>query len=152
MNEKWAFSSLPTKFCATAPAPRTRTAIPTALYRRMQIGTAQREIFRSDGERFLAPGYGCVSHADGLADTATSCFPTGPTSGTRATTVCGVSGKSARLRPRMEYIWFDFWTTREPSSFLFLRRATRLRRKLYEVLGVCKITWLARLHGGSSVT
>ena len=84
--------------------------------------------------------------------TATPCFPTGPTFGTRATTVCGGSETSARLRQRMEYIWLDFWTTRDRSSFLFLRRATRLRRELYEVLGVCKFTWLARLRRGSSVT
>ena len=42
----------------------------------------------------------------------------------------------------MGYIWFDFWTARDRTSFLFLRRATRLRRELYEVLGVCKYTWL----------
>ena len=60
--------------------------------------------------------------------------------------------RAARLHQRMGYIWFDFRTTRDRSSFLFLGRATRLRRELYEVLGVCRYTWLARLHGGSSVT
>ena len=35
---------------------------------------------------------------------------------------------------------------------LFFWRATRLRRELYEVLGVFEYTWLARVHGGSNVT
>ena len=65
------------------------------------------------------------------------CFPTEPTFGTRATTVCGGLGRSERARLRMGYIRCDFWMTRDRSSFLFLRRATRLQRELYEVLGVC---------------
>ena len=81
------------------------------LYRRVRIGAEQRELSWSNGERFLAPGYGCVSHADWLHRYF---FPTGPTFGARTTTVCGGSGKSARLRQRMGYIWFDFWTIRGP--------------------------------------
>ena len=119
------------------------------LYRRVRIGAEQRELSWSNGERFLAPGYGCVSHADWLHRYF---FPTGPTFGARTTTVCGGSGKSARLRQRMGYICFDFWTTRDRSSFLFRQHATRLLRELYEVLGACRHTWLARLHGGSSIT
>ena len=42
--------------------------------------------------------------------------------------------------------------TQDRSSFLFLRRATRLRRELYEVLDACKYISLAHLHGGSNVT
>ena len=34
------------------------------LYRRMRIVAAQRELSRSNGERFLAPGYGCVPRAE----------------------------------------------------------------------------------------
>ena len=30
----------------------------------MRIGAAQRELSRNDGERFLAPGYACVTRAD----------------------------------------------------------------------------------------
>ena len=45
-----------------------------------------------------------------------------------------------------------FWMTRDRSSFLFLRRATRLRRELHEVLRVCECTELARLHGGFNGT
>ena len=33
-------------------------------YRQMRIGAAQRELSRANGERFLAPGYGCVPRAD----------------------------------------------------------------------------------------
>ena len=36
------------------------------LYRQMRIGAAQRELSRANGERFLAPGYGCVPRADWL--------------------------------------------------------------------------------------
>ena len=36
------------------------------LYRRMRIGAAQLDLSRNNGERFLAPGYACVSHADWL--------------------------------------------------------------------------------------
>ena len=36
------------------------------LYRRMRIGAAQREFSRNNGERFLTPGYGCVTRADWL--------------------------------------------------------------------------------------
>ena len=34
------------------------------LYRRMRIGAVQRELSRSNGERFLAPGYSCVPRAE----------------------------------------------------------------------------------------
>ena len=36
------------------------------LYRRMQIGAAQHELSRNNGERFLAPGFACVPRADWL--------------------------------------------------------------------------------------
>ena len=36
------------------------------LYRRMQIGAAQRELSSNNRERFLAPGCACVSRADWL--------------------------------------------------------------------------------------
>ena len=40
------------------------------LYRRMRIGTAQRELSRNNGERFLAPGYACVPRAEWLRGVA----------------------------------------------------------------------------------
>ena len=79
-----------------------------------------------------------------FADAVTMCFQTGPTFSTGATTVCGGSGKSARLHQRIGYIWFDFGTTRDRSNFLFLRRVTRLRRELYEILGACSASTFAR--------
>ena len=36
------------------------------LYRRMRIGAAPRELSRNNGERFLAPGYACVTRVDWL--------------------------------------------------------------------------------------
>ena len=47
------------------------------LYRRMRIGATQRELSRSNGKRFLAPGYGCVSHADWLRRYCNTVLPNG---------------------------------------------------------------------------
>ena len=38
----------------------------------MQIGAAQRELSRSNDERFLAPGYGCIPHAEWLSRYSTT--------------------------------------------------------------------------------
>ena len=100
------------------------------LYRRMRIGAAQRELSRSNGERFLAADYGCVLAQNGLAAAAPRCFPMEPPPSTRATTVRGGLGRSARARLPMGCIWCAFWMTRDRSSFLLPRRATRLRREL----------------------
>ena len=79
------------------------------LYRRMRIGAAQRELSRSSDERFLATAFVVQN---GLADTASRCFPTEPTFGTKSTTVYGGLGRSARARLRMGYFWCAFWTIR----------------------------------------
>ena len=87
------------------------------LYRRILIGAAQRELSRRNGERYF---------------------------GARARLFS--SGITAQPLQRhgashqMGYIWFTFWMIRNRSSLLFLRRATRLRRELYEVVGVSKYT------------
>ena len=47
------------------------------LYRRMRIGAAQRELSRSNCERFLAPAYGCVSHAEWVRRCCNTALPTG---------------------------------------------------------------------------
>ena len=59
------------------------------LYCQMVIEAAQREISRANGERFLAPGYGCVSRADWLRHYNTTVFPNGPVFGPKTMTVCG---------------------------------------------------------------
>ena len=62
------------------------------LYCQMVIEAARRELFRANGERFLAPGYGCVSRADWLrhySTTALRCSPMGPVFGPKTKTVCG---------------------------------------------------------------
>ena len=41
------------------------------LYRQVRIGAAQRELSRANGERFVAPVYGCVSSADWLRHCST---------------------------------------------------------------------------------
>ena len=50
------------------------------LYRRIRIGEAKREVSRSNGERSLAPGYGCVSHADCLRRYCNIVLPNGANS------------------------------------------------------------------------
>ena len=42
------------------------------LYRQMRIGAAQRDFSRVNGERFLAPGYGCVPRANWLRHHSTT--------------------------------------------------------------------------------
>ena len=108
------------------------------------LGTTVSDFWRTDTAAFLAQ--------NGLAATAPRFFSTELTLITRATTVCGGLGTSARARLRIGYIWCAFGMIRDRSSFFFLRRATRLRRELYEFLGVYKHTSLARLHGGSNAT
>ena len=47
------------------------------LYRRMRIGAAQRELSRNNGERFLAPGYACVTRAEWLRRYRDTVLPEG---------------------------------------------------------------------------
>ena len=47
------------------------------VYRRMRIGAAQPELSRNNGERFLVPGYGCVSHADWFGRYCNTVLPNG---------------------------------------------------------------------------
>ena len=108
------------------------------LYRRMRIDAAQRELSRSNGERSWRPATAAFRTQIGIAAIAPGCFPTEPTFGAWATTNRGGLGRSARARLRMGYIWCDIWMARRRPRFLFLRRYTRLRRELYEVLGVYK--------------
>ena len=59
---------------AGTPNQRRQT---NRLYRRMRIGVAQRELSRSNGARFLAPGYICVSHANCLRRYCNTALPNG---------------------------------------------------------------------------
>ena len=45
------------------------------LCRQMHIGAARRELSRANGERFLAPGYGCVPCIDLLRHYSTTVLP-----------------------------------------------------------------------------
>ena len=122
------------------------------LYRRMRIGAAQRELSRNNGERFLTPGYACVSAPIGFVATTTQYFLRELTFGTRETMGYGGLEKLARALPRTRYTWSAFWTTRDRLNFLFPRRATRLRREPYEALGACQFTSPVRCLGESNVT
>ena len=120
-ERKWTFCFFATTYRATGRALRTSTAKPTActvdcellLHNGNFLGITASDVWRMDTAVLLAQ--------NGLADTGLRCFPTEITFDTRATTVCGVLGRSARPQPRRGYIWCDFWTTRGRSTFLFLR-------------------------------
>ena len=62
------------RFWAGTPNQHCQT---NRMYRRMRIGTAQRELSRSNGERFLAPGYGCFPHAEWLRRYGATVLPNG---------------------------------------------------------------------------
>ena len=62
------------RYCAGTPNQYGQT---NRLYRRMQIGASQRELARSNGERFLAPDHGCVPPAEWLSRYSATVFPTG---------------------------------------------------------------------------
>ena len=47
------------------------------LYRRMRIGAAQRELYRNNGKRFLAPGYAFVLRAEWLRRCSDTVLPKG---------------------------------------------------------------------------
>ena len=81
------------------------------LNRRMRI--AQQELLGATASDSCRPVTAAFLAQNGLAATAPRCFPTEPTFGTRATTVCDGLGRSARARLRMGRIWFDFWMTRD---------------------------------------
>ena len=96
---------------------------------------------RSSGERFLALGHGCVPHAEWLSRYNATVLLNGAHVRYKGDDgLWWLLGRPARTRLRMGYIWCAFWMTRDRSIFLFHRRATRLRRELYEILGVCKYT------------
>ena len=61
-------------YWASAPKQHRQT---NRLYRRMRIDVAQRGASRSNGERFLTPGYDCVSHVDWLRRYCNTVLPNG---------------------------------------------------------------------------
>ena len=97
-----------TRYCATGTSLRVSTAKPT-------ICTAGCELVLHNGN-FLGvtasdswrPVMAAFLERNGLATTVQWCFPTEPAFGTRATTVCGDLGISARARLRMGYIFLHF--------------------------------------------
>ena len=62
------------RYWASTPNQHRQT---NRLYRRLRVGAAQRELSRTNGERFLAPGFGCVSYAASpiLQHRASQCGP-----------------------------------------------------------------------------
>ena len=122
------------------------------LYRRMRIGAAHLEPSRNNEERFQAPGYACVPRADWLPRYHDTVPPKGSHVWYKGDDGFWWLGKSAQALPRTRYTWSASWTTRDRLNFLFPRRATRLQREPYGVLGACKFTSPVRFLGESNVT
>ena len=110
------------------------------LCRRMRIGAAQRELCRDNGERILAHGYGFVPRAEWLSRYSTTVLANEAHFWYEGDDGLWWLGKISASTTTKGVYWCAFWTTRGRSSFLFLRRATRLRQERYEVLGVYKYT------------
>ena len=121
------------------------------LYRRMRIGAAQRELSRNNGERFLAPGYACVTRAEWLRRYRDTVLPKGAHFWYKGDDGLWWLGKvSARTADDGVYL-VRFWTIRGRLNSLFPRRGTQPRRGPYEVLGVYRFMPLARSLKGSNV-
>ena len=88
-SEKWTSSFFVTRHCATRPAPANEHRQNGNLYRRMPFGAAQRESLGATVSDSWCPVTAAFLAQNGLAAAAPRCFPTEPTFGTRATTVCG---------------------------------------------------------------
>ena len=112
------------RYWAGTPDQHRRT---NRFYCRMRIGAAQRDHSRNNRERFLAPGYACVSRADCLCLYHDTVLPKGAHVWYKGDDGLWWLGKSARALPKTRYTWSAFWTTRDRKNFLFPRRATRLR-------------------------
>ena len=74
----------------------------------MRIGAAQRELSRANGERFLAPGYGCVPRADWLRHYSTPVLPNGAQVWNKADDGLWWLGKSAIAHLSTGNIWYVF--------------------------------------------
>ena len=124
------------------------------LYRRMRMGAAQRELSRSNGERFMAPRYGCVSHADWFRRFCNTMLPNGAHFRYKSDDGLCRLGKISATTPTDGVYLVRVLDYPGPIKLLYspVRYNTRLRRGLYEALGVCKYTWLERSHGGACVT
>ena len=151
---RWASNTLAPIDCAIEAAPLTNTAKPTAFNAEYAL---VRHIVSFLGIKlyvFWRPNTLASRARSGFIASATQFSPYSPRElaqySTRATMGCDALGKSARARLRMECIWSDFWTTRSRLHFLSLRRATRLPRGPYKVLGVFRPTSLAPFLGGSN--
>ena len=122
------------------------------LYRQMRIGVAQRELSRANGERFLAPGYGCVPNADWLRHCSATVLPNGARFWCKADDgLWWLEEISARTSIDGEY-WYVVEMTRDRSSFRSLRLTTRLRQEVFKVPGAVNSVGVDQLHAGSKVT
>ena len=69
------------------------------LYRRMRTGAARREFSWSNGERFLAPDYDCVSHPDWLRRNCSTELPNGAHFGYNGDDILWWLGKISATTP-----------------------------------------------------
>ena len=119
----------------------------------MRIGAAQRELSRNNGERFLAPGYACVTRADWLRRYHDTVLPKGAHFLYKGDDGLWWLGKISASTIEDKVYLVCFLDDPGPIKFpLPPACATRLRQEPYEALGACKFTSPARFLGGSNVT
>ena len=100
---------------------------------------AQRELSRSNGERFLAPGYGCVLRAEWMSRYSATVLSNGAHFWYNGDDGLWWLGKISASTTTDGLYLVRFLCETGP-IFLFLWRAAQLRRGLYEALGVYKYT------------
>ena len=124
------------------------------LYRQMRIGAAQRELSRANGERFLAPGYGCVPRADWLRHYSTTVLSNGAHFWSKAKDGLWWLGKitTRTTTDTIRNIRCVFYTTRDRSSFRSLRLTTRRRQEVFKAHSAFNSVGVDQLHAGLQVT
>ena len=110
------------------------------LYRQTRIGPAQRKFYRRNGERFLAPGYGCVPHAKWLSRYSVTVLPNGTHFWCKGDDGLWWLGNISASTSTDGVYLVCFFDDPGPIKLPFPRRATRLRRELYEVLGTSTLS------------
>ena len=130
------------RYTAGTPNERRQT---NRLYRRMRTGAAQRELSRSSGERLLAPGDGCVSHADWLRRYSTTVLP---------------NGAHFKYNGHERLWWLEKISAIDYGWGIFVsifglpgtEQASSFSDAPHDFNRSCACTQLARLHGRSNVT
>ena len=121
-----------------AGAPKSAPPNQPPVYRRMRIGAARRNSLGATASDSWRTVTAALSRAEWLSRYSATVLPDGTHVWHKGDDGLWCLGRSTRARLWMGYIWCAFWMTRDRSSSLLLRRATRRRLERYGVVGVYK--------------